>query len=325
MFVAVNYHYVRPAFDYAYQGIIGVTPGQLKTQLEMLGELGEFVGARQVRDAVRGADKLPDRAILATFDDGLREQHAHALPVLRALGVPALFFVNTWPILNQRVLTVHKIQLLRSHVAPREFVGLLARVALEQQVELAMPVGCNEPGLQYRYDAPEDARLKYMLNFTLSPPARERVIDSCFEEVFPGQEAAISRDLYMDTRQVHELSRLAVVGSHAHQHQPLGLLRQRAAREEIELAVGYLEEWTGARPYAMSYPYGSRKSCPRRVCEWAAEAGIEFAFTMERAGNADLNRPLHLARFGCNDVPAGKSYRGRPEEFFAAVPASNWD
>src|SRR5262245_799072 len=98
MLAAINFHYVRPRFDAPFDGIHGVTPSQLEEEIRRLARVVSFVSGRQIADAARGRTPLPERAVVVTFDDGLREQMEHALPVLNRLGVPAMFFVNTAPI-----------------------------------------------------------------------------------------------------------------------------------------------------------------------------------------------------------------------------------
>jgi peptidoglycan/xylan/chitin deacetylase (PgdA/CDA1 family) len=324
MLVAVNYHYIRDSFDTPFPGIHGVTPVQFEEQLKLLARAGEFVSADQIRAAVRGDQVLPERAISVTFDDGLREQYEHALPILRRLGIPAIFFINTAPIASCRVLPVHKIHLLRAHVAPAEFTRLLQRHAADQGITLDLERECEAASLHYNYDSPEAARLKYLLNFLLNPDQRDRLVEVLFAEVFTGQESAISRGLYMDVGQIRELSRHACIGTHAHEHLPLGLLPPALAEKQIEMSLAYLAEWSGYRPFALSYPYGAHNVCSRGVGETAERLGVEFAFTMERAGNRDLRQRMHLARFDCNDLPGGKAAQWEPEDMFEQIPASNW-
>ena len=88
-----------------------------------------------------------------------------------------------------------------------------------------------------------------------------------------------------------------------------GLLSPPAIESQIALASHYLADWAGYAPYALSYPYGSRDACSPAAADVARRCGIRFAFTMERAANPDLSRPLHLARFDNNDLPGGKAAR----------------
>ncbi|MFP5284411.1 MAG: polysaccharide deacetylase family protein [Thermoanaerobaculia bacterium] len=324
MLIAVNFHYVRLSFDSPYPGIHGITPEQLRTQLELLGRAGEFVSPEQVREAVRGGAPLPERSILVTFDDGLREQVENAVPVLEALGIPALFLVNTAPVAEGRVSAVHQIHLLRSSLPPREFSERLDRHARAQGVELD-PMAEGENALhQYRYDPPEVARLKYLLNFLLAPDTRERLVQACFDEVFPGQEEEISRSLYMGLDQLRMLGSRDLLGTHAHEHLQLGQLPPARAEELVRISVEHLEAWTGRRPFALSYPYGGPTSCPAGLATVARELGIDFALTMERAGNPVLTRPFHLGRFDCNDLPGGSRPLFEIDTLFERIPEALW-
>lgn len=53
------------------------------------------VDMQQVLDARAGKATLPARAVLLTFDDGLRSTYTHAFPLLRAYRMPALVAVTT--------------------------------------------------------------------------------------------------------------------------------------------------------------------------------------------------------------------------------------
>jgi biofilm PGA synthesis lipoprotein PgaB len=53
------------------------------------------VSAQAVREARAGRRTLPEKAVLLTFDDGLRSTYTHAYPLLRSYGYPALVAVVT--------------------------------------------------------------------------------------------------------------------------------------------------------------------------------------------------------------------------------------
>jgi peptidoglycan/xylan/chitin deacetylase (PgdA/CDA1 family) len=244
--------------------------------------------------------------------------------VLRRLGIPALFFINTAPLAEGRVLSVHKVQMLRTQRSSAELLELLRRKARDRKIALGAGVDGTLARAQYPYDTEEAARLKYLLNATLDWRQRDLLVEDCFAEVHGGQEAEISRHLYMDREQVRELARAGCIGSHSHEHLPLGLLRPETAGEQIRTATRHLEAWTGMRPFALSYPYGSQGACSPAVARLAAADGFDYAFTMERAGNRELGHPLHLARFDCNDVPGGKACTTDAGRFAASLPPAAW-
>ncbi len=134
----------------------------------------------------------------------------------------------------------------------------------------------------------------------------------------------MSRELYMTPDQIAVLGRQGAIGSHAHDHLPLGLLAPPQIETQIELANRYLTDWAGYTPCALAYPYGSRDASSSLVAEIARQQGIRFAFTMERAANFDLGRPLHLARFDNNDLPGGKAARFTIEAMPTALADAKW-
>ena len=302
MLIVVVYHYVRAVFGYPFPGIHGVTPFALEAQLRLLGRVGEFVSISQIGDAVSGATSLPRSAFLVTFDDGLREQLDHALPVLDELGVPGVFFVNTWPIANRAVSSVHKIHLLRAHTPPAVLCGMLHAEARRQGLESLWDVESGEAQVgeaqvKYPWDPPESAQLKYFLNHQLAPAAKDQLIGACFSQVFGDDETVFSRDLYMNVEQLQGLAARGYLGTHGDRHLPLGHISRAAIQNDVRLSLDQLAGWTGVRPFALSYPFGSLEASTLEAGAVAADLGVRLAFTVERAANVDLNRPLHLARF----------------------------
>ncbi|MDI1483080.1 polysaccharide deacetylase family protein [Polyangium sp. y55x31] len=95
------YHHVLPEGDAAglsaEDGLFfRHSPAAFRFHLEELQRRGYRFGS--VEDLVRKiGDGIAedDRSAFVTFDDGWRNQHEHALPILRALGIPATFFVTT--------------------------------------------------------------------------------------------------------------------------------------------------------------------------------------------------------------------------------------
>ena len=323
MLIAINYHYLRPEFNHPYPGIYGVTLTQFSRQLEMLGKIGEFVSASDIREAIRMDKPLPERSWLVSFDDGLREQYEYAWPILQRRSIPALFFINSDPVENSRISSVHKIHLLRANVLPERLMESFDR-HMEQfginwhEIDPSKAMG------QYKYDTAEVARLKYLLNFALNPSDLDRLVDACFRELLCWSEEKVCKELYMSPEQVGILGVNGCVGSHAHQHLPLGMLSTEDIAYQIHLSRDLLSKWSKSEIYVLSYPYGSIDACSALAGEVARKEGYEFAFTMERAGNVQLDAPMFLARCACNDLPGGTSPQWTLDNVFTEIPTASW-
>nr|WP_262378715.1 poly-beta-1,6-N-acetyl-D-glucosamine N-deacetylase PgaB [Luteimonas viscosa] len=90
--LVLSYHDIRD--DVAAKGdpdAYAVSTTNFAQHLDWLRAHGyQPVSVQAVLDARAGGAPLPARAVLLTFDDGLRSAYTHAFPLLRAYGYPAL-------------------------------------------------------------------------------------------------------------------------------------------------------------------------------------------------------------------------------------------
>jgi len=71
-----------------------LSPRQLERQMELLAEHGfEVIGAEEYAAFALEGAKVPDNAVLLTFDDGYASFYELAYPVLKRFGYPAIGFV----------------------------------------------------------------------------------------------------------------------------------------------------------------------------------------------------------------------------------------
>ena len=295
MLLAVGYHYIAERAPEEPRAIFPVTTEELAAQIEDLSREYELVSRDELLAAVDGDSDLPARACVLTFDDGLRCQYELGLPVLERLRAPAIFFVPGRPLAERRALEVHKLHALRERIADDE---LRARLPAD------LPeVSTEEAQAHYRYDTPEAAALKFLLNIRPSVDQRRELVDSLFAAEFPA-ESVFADELYMDGVQVTDLERRHhAVGAHSYAHQPLATLSHRELESDLERVTLLLEEITGSRPRAFSYPYGTPEAVNPQVAAAVGTAGYCVAFTMRRAANESLAEPLLLGRLDTNDLP----------------------
>lgn len=308
MLLIVNFHYIRDKFEFEYSGIVGITPSHFRNQLTQLGKHGQFISQQMLVDKLRNGKELPEKAILITFDDGLKEQMRFALPVLEELGIPAIFFVNSSILIEKEFLDVHKIHLLRTVIDPESFSHEILAVLKMAGHEVDMQSITQKGVGHYKYDNPNTAALKYLLNFTLDERLREQTINDLFEETFGSAIEGLHGAFYMGRNDVVQLGEKGYLGSHGHYHLPIGNLEEEEKISEIRKSKAILEQMSGTKIRGFSYPYGNELAYRDMEGPLQAE-GYQFAVTMNRRMNTALDAPFYLNRFDNNDVPNGKAYK----------------
>lgn len=315
MLAVANFHYIRLDFSAKYPSIFGRTPKQFQFQLEELAKHGTFISQN---DLLERKISEKDQAILITFDDGLKEQFELARPILDHMGIPFVCFINTVNFTDQQLSMVHKIHLLRSELAPREFESEFKKntlVKLSEEEE-------KKAYVHYNYDAPEIARLKYMLNFKLDFSELPVHIDPLFQQIFDKKQ--LSENLYMSKEQLHELYKHDSLASHAHEHLPLAMLSKQELQINLHKTQSFFLDNFGKKSKLLSYPYGSFEAS-RDLAETLKFNGFEYAFTMERAVNRDpYKNPFLLSRYDCNDLPGGKFDNFKGQQIFKSPIFNTW-
>lgn len=314
MLAVANFHYIRKQFKSKYPSIFGLTPDQFRKQLKELSKYGIFVSQQEIIEGIPEAKK----AILITFDDGLKEQFEVARPILQEMKIPFVCFVNTSNFTEGKVSLVHQIHLLRSLIAPAQ---------LQKKIKEQAAIGLSEEEknkalTHYNYDENEVAKLKYLLNFKINSSKLEKIITPLFTEYFNEKETA--SEIYMSQKQLLELWSENSLGSHGHRHDPLGLLSTEKVKYDLEKSQEFFVNNFGGKAQSFSFPYGSFEAC-KGLSQILLSCGFKLAFSMERAVNKNSSaNALLLARYDCNDLPGGKNNVFERKNLFKGPNFSKW-
>lgn len=316
MLAVANYHYIREDFTSKYPSIFGLTPTQFRKQLEKFSKIANFISqAGLLKFKNTPFDK---NYLLITFDDGLKEQYELAKPILDAMGIPFIFFINTSNFQEKSVSLVHKIHLLRSRLSSHELLEELIEISGLQlsSEEKAMAIS------HYNYDEPETAFLKFQLNFKMNHLQQTKFIEPLFRQVFDDKK--IASELYFDSEMLQALDRQDSLGAHSHHHVPLGRLTAAEVTSELKKSQEFFQNNFGKPAVSISYPYGSKNACSG-ILKQVRENKFQLGFTMERALNADLHEDsLLLSRFDCNDMPLGKNDLFKTTQLFQNPLLRKW-
>ncbi len=263
----VTYHHVAapdPAYPYDPQ-VADATPTQFRRQIEMLARYGTPIGVDDLLRAIGGAS-LPKNPVMITFDDGYRSCHDVALPILRAVGVRATFFIATSFVTERRLYWWERIALVIAH-APRRR-GMLSyphtiELDLDQREisDVLTDVVKNTRGLDL-----------------------ERFLDelnAAFEFPWTRQlEAGYADQLIMTWDQVRALARAGMdVESHGRHHRVLQTLDDDELQEDLTGSRLELEAQLGRPVRAVAYPVGRRIASEQRIRTALAKAGYQIGLS----------------------------------------------
>lgn len=237
------------------------------------------VSGDDVLAARRDGAPLPDRALLITFDDGWADNHAYALPRLRAAGMPALLFAvadiidRDQPFFQERLVAAFRLGRIR---VP-ELLGCLA--------EAGHPLSPSPT------DSIDGLRQVIAALEALPPALRARILAPLSAAMDDGLRQMVTRD------ELRELATGGVaIGVHGKTHAPMPQVEDldaelAAARHIVGDHLG-----SGQAPVTMSYPHGRYDD---RVLARTRAAGYELAFTSHPVMNAiDARPPWLLGRLG---------------------------
>jgi peptidoglycan/xylan/chitin deacetylase (PgdA/CDA1 family) len=270
--LVVTYHYVRPANS---DGVTGITPEEFARQIGLVREthrivgVDEFVALSHVSGGMRGRPLA-----LITFDDAVKDQRRHALPVLQRLRVPAVFFAPMRPV-DPALSTLEAW-------TPQHLVHALAEAmgwdALEREVRREVgEVAVDRARMDalYHYEKPAKRWLKFVLAFVV-PAERAWAMLDWINRDGPRLGA---HDWFMSAEELVDLQRRGhAIGAHGYDHLPYSSLRPLEQAWDMARAARVMSRLLGERGRTIAFPFGRHDACTDRLVR---EFGYRHAFTTE--------------------------------------------
>jgi len=263
----LTYHHVAdhdPAYEYD-KGVADASLDQFRRQMEVLARYGTPIGIDDLIRALEG-HPLPKNPVMVTFDDGYRSCHDAALPILRAVGMRATFFVPTGYINDRKLFWWERIAIILDRgKTDRTTISFPTRTEVDR----------TNPGT-HRMLAD---LIKNTKNLDI-----KRFLDELADVFAVPWDAAIEAqhadNLIMSWDHVRALSRAGMdVESHTRWHRVLQTLDDGLLRDELAGSKADLEAQLGRPVRAIAYPVGRRIAHLRRIREAVIAAGYTLGVT----------------------------------------------
>lgn len=263
----LTYHRVDDprARPWLYPGLLSASPATFEDQMRLIADSSRVVSLPEVVSAQRGQSKLPERAVLITFDDAYRDFGESVAPIVAKLGIPVTLFVPTgypdtgtefwwdriWNVLGTRPAEVERVFELDLRERTRDRVRAAAYV------------------IEHAKGLPRHELMSKMA----------RLGDS--ENTTAHREPSVLR-----WQELRELAANGVMlAPHTRTHPVLPNMSSEDIEQELESSrrdlLAVIPEHSVSR-VAFAYPAGRYDT---RVLRSLSHLGFELAFTTERGTN----------------------------------------
>lgn len=264
--MVLNYHRIGMPAECPYdRDVISATPEAFDEQVRFLKSSFHVAGPGEVEEIADRPNRLKRMIVALTFDDGYRDNHDLAFPILRSHGMAAFFFLPTSYIGTSRVPWWDQVAFM-----VRNTRKLVLRMSYPTPVEYRIPS-----------EGP-DGVIREILRRFAAPDVHEpeRFLHDVEVACGVNRPEHSPAPLFLDWCQVSRLSEAGMgIGSHTHRHDILGRMPVQKQREEFEVSRRVLEERTGKPVRTLAYPVGTPTSFTPRTASLLAEVGYKAGFS----------------------------------------------
>jgi peptidoglycan/xylan/chitin deacetylase (PgdA/CDA1 family) len=215
--------------------------------------------------------------VLVTFDDGYRDYHDVAYPVLKALGIPSIVFLATSFIGTERLIWTDAVSWAFRMTRRNE-------ISPPWTPHETWPL--NDTQMRRRAAMAAKDHLK-----DISDAERLSMLTALYQmlDVNPEDGSAGRQMLTWD--EVRNTMACTSYGGHTHSHPILSQLPPEAADEEIRICRDRIVAETGQAPRYFAYPNGRARDFTDETKESLRRHGFELGFsTIEGLNNAVTDR-----------------------------------
>lgn len=266
----IMYHYVRPELSGPQERFKALSLQVFREHLDLLASCYNVIGLPEFLNKCHKGGQSCGDDILLSFDDGFSDHYRYVFQELAQRGLSGSFFPPVRPIVERKLLDVHKLHfILGGDIPSTELVSSILKFLKKSgfsdenlsdlQQEFAKPSALDDGDTIF---------IKRLLQYVLPENLREEIISELF--LTTGlNEADLCEDFYLSLPQMREMYRAGMsFGCHGFAHCWLGKQDPAAQAKDIMLSLDYLRsnQLIESR-WVMCYPYGSFNSTTIDICK----------------------------------------------------------
>ena len=250
------------------------------------------------------------KGVVLTFDDGLSCHYDYVFPELKKRNLWGIFYIPTFPYVENKILDVHRTHLLLGKYDAEEIYSYLIKNIDESLLDHSKIAEFK----QFTYTSQKNDQytllVKRTINYFIDYQYKNKIMDDLMNQFFPN-ESEICKSFYLTPDQIKEMNdQDMIIGSHTINHPVMSRLSEEDQNHEIAASFDLLERIATPLPHkTFCYPYGGFHSFNDTSEKLLEKNGCKYSFNVEHRDielNDLLNRPQALPRYDCNQFNFGQ-------------------
>lgn len=300
------YHYVRDLKNSRYPNIKGLDLELFRQQIDFFSKQFNVITMEELIAYYQQGEKLPDNAMLLTFDDGYIDDYTNVLPVLHKYKMQGSFFVPAKVFKEHSMLDVNKIHFILAKAPIDKLVNSLKMKMDEYRGTKWDYPSTDELYAKYavasRFDPKEVIFIKRILQVVLPEDLRHIICDELYDMYVDIPEDVMARELYVSYDQMKVMKDAGMFfGIHGYDHYWMNHLSAEEFDSDVNKALDSMQGLVDKRNWVINYPYGSYSDeVIARVKDMGCVLGLS---TDVGIANIENTNRYMLPRLDCNDFP----------------------
>lgn len=266
---------------------------QFKNDLDYLLKNFKPISVQDLVDSIKIKSTIPPNSFLLTFDDGYSEVYNVVAPILKAKGVPAIFFINPAFVDNKEFFYRCKISLL-IHQLLKDKANQKVSEFYAQQLNLE--ITSNE---------------KIINKLKLIKQTNSEVLDNIANGTnFSFDEYLKQQKPFLTTEQIHSLNDQGfTIGAHSWNHPYYNSISHKEQIKETLSSCNYVKENFHPKQITFSFPH-SDALLPQKLFDELRNTDIDLLFGIQNQKEELKNKMIHRFNAERPEITLDKQMKG---------------
>ncbi|MCB9362668.1 polysaccharide deacetylase family protein [Candidatus Woesearchaeota archaeon] len=278
-FTVLMYHRIakdKESIEY-FPDVYGGTSKTFDAQMRFLAEHCNLISFDELDDILSGKKSAPKHAVLVTFDDGYKDNHDVAYPILKKYKIPCTFALSTGFVGHKRLMWWDQLSYVLGKTTKDSIKVEATEIELKDHKRALRKI------------------TKYMK--TLTEKKKRPFLESLSNElgvVLPEERVSMTWD---EVRNLHGIT----LSAHTVNHPIMTKIPLAEAKKEAMDSVRKIERETGNRVTIFTYPNGKKADMSSDLDAYLHHKGIRFILTtLYRENDYRISAPFIINRKGVN-------------------------